>query len=358
MPNQTCRLLSNGYKFDCQSNGKLRLRPCCLLANGIEVTNTNCEQVIAWRDKISQIDSYTNPGCHECNFFEKKELRKTWRQQSFSIVPEDAINGDSYYLELQLDYVCNGGCIMCGPQYSSYWQQEMIKHSIPITPIQQTDHIDKILNLINIQKLRKILFLGGEPFLATTDQKILPLISYPENVDLQYTTNGSIYPTQDRINLWKKFKSVVINFSIDGVGNRFEYVRYPLKWNIVQQNILKMRNELSENIHFKFNHTVNILNLYYWDEFESWLNCEFSQDRFGRITKFNFNPAAGLLQPYTVTEKLRSLIIEKYGQESRPFRSIKYVQQDKNNVLQYLSELDQRRNQNWREIFPEIAHCL
>lgn len=357
MPNESCRLLSNGYKID-YNNNSLRLRPCCLFSEHVEILDHNLKDITDYRNRISQIDSYTYPGCHQCNFQEKQNLRKTWRQASFDIVPDDAEPGQAYYLEIQVDNVCNGGCVTCGPWNSSYWHSEMLRHNIPVTPVKHENQLDKILNLIDIQKPRRILFLGGEPFLSDVDQKILPLIKHPELVELQYTTNGSIYPSQDRIEHWKNFKSVMINFSIDGIGSRFEYIRYPLKWHTVQTNMFNMRTHMPDNVQFKINHTINILNLYYWQEFETWCFDNYTHDRLGREIRFNFNPAAGILSPKSATKQLHARIIEKYGQDSKPSRAIINTVDSLDNVLHYLHELDQRRNQDWREVFTEIADWL
>ena len=32
------------------------------------------------------------------------------------------------------------------------------------------------------------------------------------------------------LNIWPKFRGTGIGFSIDGLENRFEYLRYPGKW--------------------------------------------------------------------------------------------------------------------------------
>ena len=117
--------------------------------------------------------------------------------------------------------------------------------------------MDQILSFIDIQQTKKILFLGGEPFLSDVDTRILPLIKNPSVVSLQYTTNGSIYPSQTHINLWSKFQTVLINFSLDGIGDRFDYIRYPLKWNQVEKNMIRMIEQLPGNVRFKSNHTVN-----------------------------------------------------------------------------------------------------
>lgn len=351
MPNSTCRLLSNGYKFDTDHQNKLEYRPCCLFSTR-QAVDAPEEDHIRYRKMLNNVDANTDPRCQQCQKFIRHNLRKTWREVSFDIVPEDAILGDASYLEIQLDRTCNGGCIICGPWHSSYWAAELKQPQI------KTDNsqIDQIVKFVDLQKLKRVNFLGGEPFLTTTDFKLLKLINHPENVDLQYTTNGSIYPTQERIDQWSRYKSVLINFSIDGIGNRFEYVRYPLKWEVVNRNIVRMIQEMPSNVTFKANHTVNILNLYYHDEFDNWYS---KVKKLGRLNDYTFNPAVGVVSAYSVTDKLLKKLKEKYHADSKVLKLVNNnVDNDKTEMFKFITELDVRRGLNWRTVFPEIADCF
>jgi sulfatase maturation enzyme AslB (radical SAM superfamily) len=360
MPNKTCRLLSNGYKFNLYDNNKfLTLQPCCLFSDRIMIPmeQTDFDVINNYRKKLDKINSYLHPGCSQCNLWDKKTLRKTWRDLSFEIVPDDAELGDASYLEIQLDKTCNGGCIICGPDFSTFWQRETGLR-IPAVNKNSEEIVRKILEIIDIEKTKKILFLGGEPFLSHIDQSLLEKIPEPSQVDLQYTTNGSIYPSQERVDIWKKFRSVMINFSIDGIDGRFEYIRYPLKWEQVTANMFRMREEFPDNIRFKINHTINVMNLYYYDEFEKWKNDFFRHDRFEREIRYTYTPAVGVLSPLTVTEKLFKKISEKYNADSKAILTVTNKVQRLDLVLGFLKDNDLRRGLNWIDIFPEISDCL
>lgn len=360
MPNPTCRLLSNGYKFDLtDSNSSLLLKPCCMFPDDLRIPldNVDMAEIKKYRDQLIHIDSYQHPGCHQCNYFDKKQLRKTWRDWSFDIVPNDAESGDASYLELQLDKTCNGGCIICGPHNSSFWQNE-IGTVIPSIRRRTPDIVNSILDIVDITKTRKILFLGGEPFLSQVDETLLPQIPDPSQVDLQYTVNGSVYPSEDRIKHWKGFRSVLINFSIDGVDSRFDYIRYPLKWQTVQTNMLRMLAEMPDSVRFKINHTINVMNLYYYDEFQQWKDRYFQFDRHDQPIPYNFSPAVGILSPKTVTPRLYDKLVTRYGIDSKPVRTV-IDQHDKlDAVLHFLDTNDRRRGLDWRLVFPDLVDCL
>lgn len=361
MLNSSCRLLSNGYKFQINENNYLQLTPCCAW-QGPALHSITADNATDYRNFLNTIDTNTNSNCATCQYHEKNNIRKSWRQFSHEIVPESSIPGDATYLELQLDNTCNGGCIICGPWFSTFWQQELYKNVTPIKQTVRDAQIDKILSIIDIQKTRRILFLGGETFLTDIDSKILPLIQNPELVDLQYTINCSIYPSQERIDLWKKFKSVQITLSIDGVGERFNYIRYPLKWYVVTDNVNRMINEMPANVFFIINHVANIFNLYYWDEFESWCQKHWATDRQGKEikvgNKMNFNTAAGILNPQSITPALWNLLTNKYPAGDKVLRTVTDTNLDTTELHNYINALDQRRRLDWRAVFPEIADCF
>jgi len=351
MPNSTCRLLSNGYKFNIDWDSSISYRPCCHFTE-FQKLDAPLIQHQEFRQRLNAINSYESNTCDNCNFQEDATLRKTFRNHSFDWVPDDAELGDASYLEIQVDNTCNGGCIICGPWFSSYWQSELKQFSIKPT----ADPIDKILSHIDIQKTRKILFLGGEPFLSDVDLRILPLIKQPERVSLKYTTNGSIYPSQAHIDQWSRFESVLINLSLDGIGSRFDYIRYPLKWQQVEKNVFRMLDKLPNNIQFTSNHTVNILNLYYHDEFEDWYTRLMPSNRFIKLT---FNPCMGTLTPTQVPRKLFNRLLDKYSEDSKVIRTITNGDyEDQTTPLTYLSNLDARRGLDWRQVFTEISDCF
>jgi MoaA/NifB/PqqE/SkfB family radical SAM enzyme len=80
-------------------------------------------------------------------------------------------------------------------------------------------------------------FRGGEPFLSDNTWHVLEQLAQANNTAcvINFTTNGSIALTAEQRNLLARFDTVGFNFSIDGVGAVFEYVRYPLQWTDLEQ---------------------------------------------------------------------------------------------------------------------------
>jgi hypothetical protein len=117
-----------------------------------------------------------------------------------------------------------------------------------------------------------------------------------------------------------------------------------------------MLDELPSNVQFTSNHTVNILNLYYYDEFEEWYKQLMQSEKF---IKFTFNPCNGILSPQEVPKKLFNMIIKKYGVDSKITRTVTNSDcQDQTALSDYLTKLDARRGLDWRQVFPEISDCF
>ena len=90
-----------------------------------------------------------------------------------------------------------------------------------------------------VVQFKRIDFYGGEPWLIQehwdTLSKMVEL-GYSKDCILHYTTNGTVFKSK-QVDLLKQTKTVSIQLSIDGIGNRFEYQRYPGKWSVIENNI-------------------------------------------------------------------------------------------------------------------------
>ena len=110
----------------------------------------------------------------------------------------------------------------------------------------------------NSTHTKKIWFSGGEPTLVEHHYDMLDkLISsgIAQNMDLEYNINLTNIPYR-AIDLWHKFKSVTLGCSIDGVGEVNNFIRYPSKWEKIEQNM----NWLDKNT----NSNINVFNTFTW----------------------------------------------------------------------------------------------
>lgn len=351
--NTFCRHLSNGYRIFINNN-RITWMPCCYWTGDA----MPFEDLDVQRTQINDSTPWAHRECGKCRS-EEEYKNGGYRKAGSRVIPSGMPDTKVAWLDIQADITCNGGCLTCGPWSSSYWQSELSKYrefELRSSSLDLEDHVTTIFNKLDTSELRLIQFLGGEPFLSDTDTFALPKIINPAICEIKYTTNGSVYPQARRMEQWARFKSVLINFSIDGIGTRFEYQRYPLKWDKVQDNIHRLIAETDLNVRFHINHTVTPFNIYYYQEFLDWAKDTFPADRF---TGIHTHPAYGTLSVSNCSNKLRKLVLDKYGEDHiicKMMQDNPVV--DATNFWKYITTWDHRRSQDWKTVYPDIVETM
>jgi organic radical activating enzyme len=315
--------------------------------------------VIEFREKIKSIEDWT-PNCSYCQYTESISPISL-RLFSDRFIKSD----DDLTLELQLDITCNGGCVICGPHLSTFWQSQFKKFNIQdVVPIKlkaEPNIVKDILSVVDIQKCKRILFSGGEALLSSHDLEIITAIKDKSVVTLQYITNGSVKPSAERAALWAQFKEVKLICSIDAIEKQFEYIRYPLQWDEVEHNLLTMRDTMPESVTFGINHTATAMSLYYTDRFIEWHSEKFNSNRFGKQHFYTIHPAHGTWNTSCIPDDLRNIIIEKYGSDSivgKLAHGITYSRIDHEHLIGFTDEWDNNRNLHWEDVFPEMVQYM
>ena len=171
-------------------------------------------------------------------------------------------------LDLRLSNLCNLGCRMCGPHYSSTLEKDLRKlpeledlDSFTGDVKQNSMLTDDDINWLirDNPDLRRIKFLGGEPTLMPEVYKILDiLIQHQRQPTIGITTNCT--NLNERFKKYiSYFKNTTINMSIDGTGRTVEYIRHPVNFETVKRNIKELCT-LSKSSHINF--VIQALNIH------------------------------------------------------------------------------------------------
>ena len=190
------------------------------------------------------------------------------------------------YFDLRLGNMCQLRCIMCSPHDSSSWIKEW-KLQYPkyqTIELQKDQAWDSTFDYNWYQKgsfldsvksqaslIKELYFAGGEPLLIPEHYKILEFMvesGAAKDCVLRYNSNGLELP-EKLFELWNHFKQVKFNFSIDAVGERNDYIRYPSKWADVVAN-LKRLDDTPDNIVVNIACAVQLLNVLYVPELVHW----------------------------------------------------------------------------------------
>jgi len=355
MANLFCRHLSNSYRFT-QQNGQLEYSPCCI---------TDLKQIVHTKEQLLEaqrtitIETEKNPEkhCALCLSIERAQYRNfSRRQRALPFIPADAVDSVPYSLEIQIDASCNAACTTCGPHYSTLWQKQLNQYQGKTYEIQTQDHYDRLPELIDFSHLAEIRFFGGEPFFGSRHLQVLSYVPDPSQVELLYSTNGSIKPTEEEFEFLRKFKKIRLVFSIDDIGDRFTYVRWPLKWSTVESNIIYFANNLP-NAEIKIHSTVNPMTLWYVPELESWVTSLIEQQNIN-IREHSLNPCYGLWGIEGTPPGLRNDILARYSDDHsivKILNEFKEIPGKFKSLETNMNQLDSQRDQNWKECFSDVV---
>jgi len=179
------------------------------------------------------------------------------------------------FLDLKLGNICNLKCRICGSWSSSQFATEEIqaaepeqrKHTFAYQMLRAGNWPRENQNFwseidLCVNDIRYIEFTGGEPFMIDEHFAMLQGIvdrGIADQVEIHYNTNGTQFPEHAQ-DIWRHFKTVEIAFSIDDLGDRFEYQRTNAVWNEVIANIelFKQLRQQYSNIQLQCCSTVNI----------------------------------------------------------------------------------------------------
>ena len=200
--------------------------------------------------------------CIRCR--DKESIGLLSKRQSDNLLHNIYVMMQPNYLKIDgaIGSTCNAGCRICGPRSSTFWQQEdrKFQKTIDIVDFKKNTYWDEVWN--HRDQILQLDIGGGEPWLNQVDQQQELFDYWIQNnrskiIKIRYNTNGSLYP-QKLIEKLLNFREVRITLSIDDIENRFEYNRYPLKWNLVLENIKKLAELESahSNIVLDINFTV------------------------------------------------------------------------------------------------------
>jgi MoaA/NifB/PqqE/SkfB family radical SAM enzyme len=142
----------------------------------------------------------------------------------------------------------------------------------------QDQNFMKLELLRNIDTVKKLSLVGGEPFLI---KELRPLLRHfvetgaASHVTLVITTNATKIDDVI-IELASQFQKLLITVSLEGYGDINEYIRYPSKWADVEDNIKRLQSISNATVAVNFTvQAYNMLHVAELAEFCDVTNLEF-----------------------------------------------------------------------------------
>jgi organic radical activating enzyme len=297
------------------------ISPCCWYDTS---KSTNFVTEIKKNIESGQVDK----NCHLCH---KQESDKQFsgRQRALKQLPSEELDNflenkkiRHFYMFVMFGNKCNMACRFCNSGhsslYDSIWNN---KKNIPTTMSDDPDYWDilksDIRTKVDLYEDLRIVIMGGE---GTIQEELCKLTDWlqEENlckkIILQIGTNGSVF-SEDKFTSWcDTFKRVAVSISVDSThDDNFLYVRYPVKFEKIHENLQKFKAlaETKSNFDFHITPTFYINNIAYLEEFLDYFENFNIRGRHIRIydnTLFRPDDLALSTLPLGVREKLAAQV--------------------------------------------------
>lgn len=271
------------------------------------------------------------------------------------------------HVELRLGNFCNLKCIMCTPGSSSSVQVERITNAnafatvglYPLTTKQVAYWEDpKFLKFCEqrlFKDVERINITGGEPFIIPEVLNMLDrLIPREQHCTVSFDTN--LTQVSDRlIQRLSQFSRMEITVSLEGIGHKNDYVRYPSKWETIEQNINRLREHVPQ-ARISVNHTLQHTSVYALPALAEYCYNNNISWHLTTVQGFDFLTFDSV--PTSDLNRFQSWIDSTSSTTAEQQKFLKNIvaQTQYNPALaekfqNYVTVLDQIRNTNYRRIF-------
>ena len=357
--------------------------PCCLYKGSIpdvKVYNQSLtsiqkhEYMEKLRTRFRKGDRTTS--CQSC--WQEEDAGKTSKRQNSIYKMKKSLHDWTpnseptlKFIDFKLGNVCNLKCRICGSWSSSKWAQEELDYGenpVALKNLREGGWPKKNPQFFEdlkeeLKHVEYFEFTGGEPFMIKDHFKILMHCvetGIAKNIDIHYNTNGTQLPPQEIFDLWAYFKHVEIAFSIDDVGEPFEYQRHPANWREVNANLVKFKERKTPNMDFQICTTVSIFNVFNLAKISLWV-AQY-QPKFFYVNTC-FDPDYFNVQ--TLPKQVKNIVNSRYNMltDFQPtLRFMNSVDRDNPDMRERrksrILQTDAYRKENFGDVFPLLNKVL
>lgn len=273
------------------------------------------------------------------------------------------ISGNKYQAPIDLDLrpgnLCNLACRMCWSGSSSQIEKEVKKTgaalmwfmgpgNVKLADWSSKDNFEFLLK--NVDKGRRLKFLGGEPTIMPEVHEMLDILIDRNLTDIHiHITTNVTNVNKTFMNRLEKFKNLSINYSIDGTGKTVEYVRHPVSWDAIQKNILEYE-KIAKNS--TINYTLQAYNLHNMKEFVDWTQSINVKYHVNMVTSPEWDSVYVLPKEYR-QKYLKDININATNHILKNDSEYSII-----NFIRNTKILDMSRNQHIKDYIPELWEII
>jgi len=374
------------------------IKPCCMSVqsyrtdDGKETLNkASVKDFWKSKDRIDLINDLNNgvrvEACSNC-WQEEEAGVKSKRIRDNEIYAERHVYYDMMpvVLDLSLGNLCNLKCRICSPVHSTPWLQEEAELWHPEDKkkyleqerwIIAKDSFKNDNNLLwedllkMIKKVERLDFAGGEPFYVDKHWDIVKACvdaGVSRKQYIHYNTNSTIFP-EKHVHLFDEFDTVDIQFSSDGVGKKFEYMRHPADFDN-SESVIERFQERAANSAATF-YLGSCLSVSAYNVFDIFETYEHYAEKGLRMYINYVHDASGVR---VLPPAIREHVIKKLEKTQSKYNTVHWEREKQNtiNLLKnaeynehaweyFKMEVERRdkiRNETYSEVFPEFADIM
>ena len=249
-----------------------------------QVFNNNAGLVQARKDLLAGKRIEACQGCWKDEQAGNKSMRIAHTERYDNIDPnfvqkiKQQDTAEVKSIDIKFGNKCNYACVMCAPDNSSLWGKEIQKSPIDSDLYQSrfnnfnslVDYPEhKYDELVEISKsLVRVKSTGGEPMLLDGFKGYIKKLvdkGYAKDITFKTVTNGTVDCT-DLLPYMNEFKEFEMDWSVDGTGEVYNYVRWPGNFDrmrrIHERLATEIINKNYSRINISMHPTIQVFNLH------------------------------------------------------------------------------------------------
>ena len=405
--------MSGSFRYCCATMHDIKDK------NGNRININNNSPIKAWNSedvrqvRLKMINGEDIPACVKCvdqearGYASMREIRD--QEKNFALTkPDGSVDIMPNTMELHFGNVCNLKCKMCGQQYSNQIGKELLEIgksdkdfldwiykesgnvniwtnnlSVEYKWFKNKKNKNKLFDYVS-RNINDLIVIGGEP---TVIPEFWEMFEYLEQTDalknLTITLNTNLTNVNPKLTKWlPKLKKWTIWASVDGIGDRTEYIRYPSNFDKVCENLKFYKDNIGTNGSIILSPAIQLLNIDQLDEMLKWwlefaggkLSPQFgvsflAQVSFPTICNYDILPKeykekiADKLEQSVDFFKISKTISKHYKTQIDNLRKEIYTADEKKHhqrsFVRYNDTQDRhRKGTTWRKLLPELERSI
>ena len=334
-------------------NDKVQLQPCNVWSNK-KYTIEEYKKGVADLKEILQT-SYHYPGCRTCWNEDKKNIRSRRVAQNQFADNNNLSLQKLQSLGVRYGTLCNSKCMICSHSRSSSWIVDSEKLGYKIEEQHRFKKtllpgVDVFFDNFDLDDLRYVEFHGGEPLMQSYPAEFLKRVKKLDQLIVKFNTNLTILPSPELNELLKKCKRVDFLLSVDDIGDRYEMLRYPGKWDMFVNNMETLKQQGHKTMAYN---CLSSLNIFYAVEFYKWAVKNFGNEVHSQFVVDKHLDISYL--PQHAKDRVLEQIAKYKGKIFDSIREKLNIQEEDRSkeLVKYILDLDRIRKTNYPETFKE-----